>query len=237
MAKGFKHGSSGELRKPPVLNDAYPQNVTVDNAGSSVTFETIITEAGKPAEYTYQWYYDGNAVEGETGASYTRAAEFGEHTVFCTVTNAAGSAISRTATVTAETQYLYNRGTFDPIAGTLARSNDKVNYTIGTDSLHIWSVSGAGHVYFTNKVDLTPFKTLYWTGSCEITGAGDNWGSFQFGAFSSLSASASASISGAKGQGTHSIDVSGLSGEYYISYYPKGSALYADTYTDEVYLK
>ena len=72
MAKGFRHGSGGTLRRPPALNEAYPQDRTGLAAGEQVTFEVLIQDVGSPPEYTCQWFYDGVAVEGQTGLSYTR---------------------------------------------------------------------------------------------------------------------------------------------------------------------
>lgn len=238
MAHGFKHGAGGDPKKVPVLNDEYPKDVSVEAVGSEVNFTVLIAENGKPSEYEYQWYYDGTAVNGATEATYTMGAEFGSHTVFCVVTNEAGMVTSREATVTAETQYIYNNGVFDTVAGTLARSNDKNNLSIDDSSLRIWSSLNAwGHVYFTNKVDLTPFKTLYVDLSVSITGSGENWGQYTFGVYKEVGSSVAAGISGARGRGTYTVDVSGLTGEYYIGAYLKGWAAYADSRVYEVYLK
>jgi hypothetical protein len=109
--------SNGPFSKTPVLDAAYPKDVSV-NVGDSATFKAVIAEDGKPAEYTYQWYYDGSAVEGANGITYSRVAEVGEHSVYCMVTNKAGMVKSRTATVTAEYLYLYKAGdTCDAITG------------------------------------------------------------------------------------------------------------------------
>ena len=85
----------------PVLNSSYPANVTsVHQASSSATFKVSISTAGNPASYTYQWYWNGSAVSGATSSSYTRtgALSAGSYTVYCKVTNAAGTVTSRTAT-------------------------------------------------------------------------------------------------------------------------------------------
>lgn len=108
---------SGPTNKLPVLDVSYPLDENVE-VGGTASFEVKIAKPGKPAEYTYQWYYDGSAVEGATGTAYSRVAEVGEHTVYCMVTNKAGAVKSRTATVTAEYLYLYKAGdTCDAITG------------------------------------------------------------------------------------------------------------------------
>ena len=85
----------------PVLNSSYPQNVTVEK-GKSVTSKVTIDTAGNPDSYTYQWYKNGSAVSGATNASYTYTpSAVGKTTLYCKVTNAAGTVTSRTATITA----------------------------------------------------------------------------------------------------------------------------------------
>ena len=103
---------------PPVLDDAYPKDITVDAAETSVTLEVVVTENVSDGECTYQWYYDGNAIDGATDRIYIRPAVFGTHNVYCIVTNQAGSTFSRTAAVTANGVYLYRLGdTCDAITG------------------------------------------------------------------------------------------------------------------------
>lgn len=96
-------GSSGPAYSLPVLNDAYPQDVTVvASANGSASFTVQITQPGTPAEYTYQWYKDGSAIASATGASVTLTGltEAASHTVYCVVTNKAGAVTSRVATLT-----------------------------------------------------------------------------------------------------------------------------------------
>ena len=239
MAHGFRHGSGGALKKVPVLNEAYPQDVSVNEVGTSVSFSVLVAEAGSPNEYTYQWYYDGVAITGAIEAGYTMNAEFGSHTVFCVVSNEAGMVTSREATVTAEIEYIYKTGTIYPIAsdikmkdGKNALSKQTSQLKMSTTGNNVWD-----HCYFTKTIDLTKYKTLYFVGKVTITGAGDYWGQFEFGAYSSLSSSAASKISGAKSQGTHSVDVSKLTGKYYVSFYLKGFANYAVAEVQQVYLK
>lgn len=61
-----------------------------------------ITTPGRPAEYTYQWYRNGAAVSGGTTASLTLTGltAAATYSVYCKVTNKAGSVNSRAATLT-----------------------------------------------------------------------------------------------------------------------------------------
>ncbi len=95
---------AGEPYKTPVLNASHPENadlIVIESETVSATFHVMIAEAGVPAEYTYQWYWNGDAVDGATGSSYTRTGlTAGSYKVFCKVTSAAGVVSSRTADVT-----------------------------------------------------------------------------------------------------------------------------------------
>jgi hypothetical protein len=98
------------VKRLPVLNGSYPENVSVF-VGSSATLQAVISEDGYPANYSYQWYLNGAAVSGATGTSFNhyRSLE-GSDTVYCIVTNEAGSVRSRDAVFTANRIYLYNKG-------------------------------------------------------------------------------------------------------------------------------
>ena len=93
----------GESYELPVLSASYPRDVTVTAAaGASASFSISITTPGRPAEYTYQWYRNGAAVSGGTAASLTLTGltTATTYSVYCKVTNKAGSVNSRTATLT-----------------------------------------------------------------------------------------------------------------------------------------
>lgn len=95
----------GVAYKTPVLNSAYPADVTqMEKSGGSATFQVKISSAGHPEVYTYQWYVNDSAVSGATSASYTKTGltAAGTYKVYCRVTNAAGSVNSRTATLTVQ---------------------------------------------------------------------------------------------------------------------------------------
>lgn len=93
----------GQAYKLPVLNPAYPQDVTiVASANGSATFGVAISEPGNPAEYTYKWYMGGSVIAGATGASVTISGLTAAQTttVYCEVTNKAGTVTSRVAALT-----------------------------------------------------------------------------------------------------------------------------------------
>lgn len=91
----------------PVLDENFPADVEVA-AGASATamFNVKIAKDGTPANYTYQWYKDGIAVDGANTAVYTLSAgslnNTGSYGIYCTVTNDAGTVTSRVATLTAK---------------------------------------------------------------------------------------------------------------------------------------
>lgn len=88
----------------PTLNSSYPEDVSatvINNEVKSATFNVVISKAGIPDSYTYQWYVDGAAVSGATGSSYTKSDlnASASYNIYCNVTNAAGTVKSRTATL------------------------------------------------------------------------------------------------------------------------------------------
>lgn len=92
----------GEAYTLPILNASYPQDVTVTaSTGGTSGFSVSISEHGRPVEYTYQWYVNGSAVSGATSSTYTRSTvQAGTYTIYCDVTNKAGTVSSRIATLT-----------------------------------------------------------------------------------------------------------------------------------------
>ena len=96
-----------KIKKLPVLNGSYPANATVWH-GNQATFKVAISEAGVPDEYTYQWYRNGSVWTGATNSSVSwSSAAIGSHTIYCIVTNKAGSVRSRTATLTVKDPAMY----------------------------------------------------------------------------------------------------------------------------------
>lgn len=91
--------------KLPVLDGNYPANKTVKfpaGGSTSATFKVRIAEDGKPAVYTYQWYVNGEPITGATESSYTMTGlnANAEYTVYCAVTNKAGTINTRLAILT-----------------------------------------------------------------------------------------------------------------------------------------
>ena len=166
MAHGFRHGSSGKLRKVPVLNEEYPKDVSAGEVGESVAFDVLISEVGNPNEYTYQWYYDGIAVNGATEAQYTTNAEYGTHNVFCVVSNEAGYVTSRTATVTATVRYILKKGTdYSALTGGWNYSYNSAGKSpsFGSSGIvldYTSSEGGYSCAYTKNKIDFTKYSTL-----------------------------------------------------------------------------
>lgn len=96
-----------KIKKLPVLNGGYPADATVWH-GNQATFKVAISEAGVPDEYTYQWYRNGSVWTGATKSSVSwSSAAIGSHTIYCIVTNKAGSVRSRTATLTVKDPAMY----------------------------------------------------------------------------------------------------------------------------------
>lgn len=103
MAECLKTRRDGALYSLPTLNTAYPQDVSlIESASGSATFKVSILIDGKPAEYTYQWYVNNSAVSGATSSTYTKSGltSTGTYSVYCNVTNKAGTVKSRVATLT-----------------------------------------------------------------------------------------------------------------------------------------
>lgn len=100
MGHAFLYGNGGDGKKLPVLNESYPENITV-TAGDNATFMVLFDEEGKPADYTYTWYVNGSVVEDAKYQNYIRdtSDDKGVLTVYCEVTNKAGTVTSRTASL------------------------------------------------------------------------------------------------------------------------------------------
>lgn len=152
----------GESYELPVLSASYPRDVTVTAAaGASASFSVSITTPGRPAEYTYQWYRNGAAVSGGTAASLTLTGLTAATTysVYCKVTNKAGSVNSRTATLTVRSylptytytgsQQLIDEGNFNwrlrlLTSGTLAFSHLGSAESSGAQVFLVGGGGGAG---------------------------------------------------------------------------------------------
>ena len=89
---------AGEVKTLPILSDKYPEDITVKQ-GENAVFSAVIDEDGIPTEYTYQWYVNDSLVSDATTAVYTRKTDedSGIYTVYCEITNKAGTVKTRTA--------------------------------------------------------------------------------------------------------------------------------------------
>lgn len=159
----------------PVLNGSYPANATV-TLGNSVTSKVKISTAGNPASYTYQWYKNGSAVSGATGSSYTfTVSATGTTTVYCKVTNSAGTVTSRTATISVTGLDLFRKGEYSTVSGVFNGTSALYYSSEGQGSVPAPTVTisnnlmvivlkagsaSTGAAISTNKVDVTNFKTL-----------------------------------------------------------------------------
>ena len=152
----------GESYELPTLDASYPKDVTVAAAANgSASFSVSITTPGRPAEYTYQWYRNGAAVSGGTTASLTLTGltAAATYSVYCKVTNKAGSVNSRTATLTVRSylptytytgsQQLIDEGNFNwrlrlLTSGTLAFSHLGSAESSGAQVFLVGGGGGAG---------------------------------------------------------------------------------------------
>lgn len=204
----------------PVLNSNYPEDVSVTydyNGNTSATFRVEISEGGKPVDYTYQWYYNDDAVEGATGSSYTRSITY-ECTnipVYCVVSSKAGSVQSKTATLTAKCNDLViisvNPQPIITISGE--------GYSQAQDYLQLKSTLNVSCYITTSQIDMTAFNTL--------DGIFDHWSNQSNGFYWYIKDSSDVVVKSSNiGFGdqntytneTHSIDVSDLTGNHYIEF-------------------
>lgn len=95
-----RRGGAG--KRLPVLSAAYPADVTMWGEGGNAVFKVEIEKEGRPSAYTYQWFRNGTPVSGAAGAActFTNLTKAGTDSVYCVVTNGAGSVVSRIAALT-----------------------------------------------------------------------------------------------------------------------------------------
>lgn len=149
---------------------------------------------------------------------------------------------------------LYNAGILNEITGGMVQKgvdlydgirNETTNHcagscnvTTGTSSMRIASVGATCAIaYFNNKVNLTPYKTLVFSGSIS-----ENNGHTQIGIWSEFNVAGAnhnrvAVLEGPLSDGTYNIDISELSGEHYIGFLVSGFTDYNIITVKEVYLK
>jgi hypothetical protein len=170
------------VKKLPTLDTNYPADASVI-VGNSATFEVKIAETGYPDEYTYQWYVNDTAVDGETSPSYTRKGSVGTVSIYCEVSNDVGSVKSRVATYTVNARVIFPNG----LTWTLKETTDSSSQT-GDASDYMVSTSGKvsstkllakmtlyqalGDCYCQSEsIDLTPYSKIIVT-KTDVNGKG-----------------------------------------------------------------
>lgn len=98
----FDLTANTNARKIMILNPSLPEDKTVKSTDGTAIFSVAVSEDGRPKEYSYQWFVDGTLVSGATSNSYVRdvTGDIGQHSVWCEVSNKAGTARSREAKLT-----------------------------------------------------------------------------------------------------------------------------------------
>lgn len=98
----FDMTANTNVRKIMILNPSFPEDKTVKSTDGIATFSVAVSKDGRPNEYSYKWFVDGVAVSGVTSNSYARdvSQDMGVHTVWCEVSNKAGTVKSREANLT-----------------------------------------------------------------------------------------------------------------------------------------
>lgn len=192
MGVAFLYGNGGgDPKKLPTLNASYPADVTINNGSTtSATFKVEIALDGKPAQYAYQWYVNGEAVDGATSETYTRTnlIKYEVLSVYCKVTNEAGTVQSRTATLSVKHTLLYMNGTrYDDVTGGFTAIGKKREsgadgdaraplITYNSDHVLIYhNTNGQGIAHFTKKIDLTHYRTIYVKAQFFFKNGVNNW--------------------------------------------------------------
>jgi hypothetical protein len=139
-----------------------PTSVTLD-VGQSQVFTSGVSGGTSP--YSYQWYLDGNAVSGATGATWTYTpSASGSHRVYVKVTDNIGKqATSNMACVTVNCQ------------PSVTVSPSSVTLDFGQSQTFTSSVSGGTSPYsyqwYLNGVAVSGATSSYWTFTPSSTGS------------------------------------------------------------------
>ena len=146
------------VNKVPTLSASYPSDMSV-NVTESATFRVSVSDAGYPTKLTYQWYVNGSAVSGATGTSYTiPSAVKGNTTVYCKVTNSAGTVQSRTATLIANRLYIWDNGDMRSVTGGWSAWGDKSDLTTFDTSISVQGgICSAGTQ---NKINMSQYSKI-----------------------------------------------------------------------------
>ena len=123
---------------------------------------------------------------------------------------------------------LYSNGTFSDIGGKMIQTGVKstgsagsCTLTIGAANVKIGTLGGkAALAHFPNQVDLTPYKTLYFTGSVVDKNTSSSYEKCGIGVWKNIpndaASEASAIMEGFRAMGTHTLDISNCTGPHYV---------------------
>lgn len=196
----------------PVLDGAYPADVTCD-VGGSASFEAKIIKHGTSTEYTYQWYLDDVAVESATKATFKMTnVSLGKHRVYCKVTCSAGTVTSRVAMMNVDTLTLY---------ASSANNNAVTGGWVYREVEHDGeSVEMEVSMSTANSIDLTNFSKLCFEGEMD-TYDDDDHDDAGFCVWRyAINGCLRGEVAHKCGRSNNfTIDVSGLTGNFYIGYY------------------
>lgn len=210
-----------ETKRLPVLDENFPTDVKT-TIGKAATFTVVFSEEGKPDVYTYQWYVNGKAVEGATAASYTRTASvIGTESIYCVITNKAGSVQSRNASLSIEPEYIVVNG--NPISGGFGYYTKDPDSIVRHDADGLFILGDGGgstRAWTTEKFDFTGKNKLvfYCSGFGRVSET--QYGTFYFGAADTQNDDVFIAYSAIPAQNTGDawvvVDVSQLNGMHYI---------------------
>lgn len=206
----------------PALDENYPADVTGASPGGSATFEVKINTAGVPDSYTYKWFVDGNVVEDANSSTYKMDnLTFGSYSIYCEVTNKAGTVKTRTANLAVSKGDLYNSGIYNV---------SKATYGSGV------SISGSSPVVFEGyanevykgylvlgPIDITAISTISTAGTYGDTNDGAMYSVLYVAPNSTTHYSGATAITTlavekyTEGAACNlSLNVSNLTGKYYV---------------------
>lgn len=215
------------VKKLPILDEKFPADASAIIT-KTAEFKVTVSEEGYPANYTYQWYVNKKAVDGATKASYTRTAPaVGTESVYCIVTNEAGSVQSRTATFTVSAKNVFDKGAFSSGSFDWYSDSSTSKECQITDG-GIWrlKVDGAGRfgsAWGIDAVDLTGInKIIFKLYTYSSTTVAESIGTGRVGVtnasnFKNVTMVAETNFSMAtKDTAEYSVDVSKLTGNHYV---------------------
>lgn len=200
---------AGDPYKVPVLSPNYPEDASLE-FNKNVTCKVAIETPGSPALCSYQWYKNGEAVEGATGDTYTfQPLVVGSVEVYCRVTNEAGTVTSRTAVITGKEVYLFKDGTINP-----EFYNDTLKWT------SLFYVHEGVKMNIQDKNTGRKFNAMDITNvnRAEATITGSWGGNFNFVLYN-LSGGEVAKVSGKTVGQVLTLDLSAFTGEYVLGFY------------------